>query len=205
MQYIIRGNNTDSIKEYIESKLDKLNKYINTDDLTATVVTKKEGRTQKIEVTIPTSSFTLRNECVDEDLYAAIDTVVDKLERQIRKNKDKINKKNNKKVIQDFEYLLEDEFQEEEKIVKRKKVELKPIDEEEAIIEMEMLGHSFFVYKDVDTNEICVIYKRKNGNSLWKKMKRFSKCLMFILAIITIRGLDTFALYGKLINFANEL
>lgn len=164
MQYIIRGNNTDSIKEYIESKLDKLNKYINTDDLTATVVTKKEGRTQKIEVTIPTSSFTLRNECVDEDLYAAIDTVVDKLERQIRKNKDKINKKNNKKVIQDFEYLLEDEFQEEEKIVKRKKVELKPIDEEEAIIEMEMLGHSFFVYKDVDTNEICVIYKRKNGN-----------------------------------------
>ena len=164
MQYIIRGNNTDSIKEYIESKLDKLNKYIDTDNLTATVVTKKEGRTQKIEVTIPTNSFTLRNECVDEDLYAAIDTVVDKLERQIRKNKDKINKKNNKKVIQDFEYLLEDEFQEEEKIVKRKKVELKPIDEEEAIIEMEMLGHSFFVYKDVDTNEICVIYKRKNGN-----------------------------------------
>lgn len=164
MQYIIRGNNTDSIKEYIESKLDKLDKYFNTDDLTATVVTKKEGRTQKIEVTIPTNSFTLRNECVDNDLYAAIDLVVDKLERQIRKNKDKINKKQNKKVIEDFDYLLEDEFQDEEKIVKRKKLELKPIDEEEAIIEMEMLGHSFFVYRDVDTNEICVLYKRKQGN-----------------------------------------
>ena len=164
MQYIIRGNNTDSIKEYIESKLEKLNKYFSADNLTATVVTKKEGRNQKIEVTIPTSSFTLRNECVNEDLYASIDGVVDKLERQVRKNKDKINKKNNKKIIEDFDYILEDEFQEEEKIVKRKKLELKPIDEEEAIIEMEMLGHSFFVYRDVDTDEICILYKRKNGN-----------------------------------------
>ena len=155
MQYIIRGNNTDSIKEYIESKLEKLNKYFSADNLTATVVTKKEGRNQKIEVTIPTNSFTLRNECVNEDLYAAIDNVVDKLERQVRKNKDKINKKNNKKIIEDFDYILEDEFQDEEKIVKRKKLELKPIDEEEAIIEMEML---------VDTNEICILYKRKSGN-----------------------------------------
>lgn len=164
MQYIIRGNNTDSIKEYIESKLDKLDKYFSSNDLTATVVTKKEGRTQKIEVTIPTNSFTLRNESVDEDLYAAIDNVIDKLERQIRKNKDKINKKQNKKVIEDFEYGLEEEFQDDEMIVKRKKLELKPIDEEEAIIEMEMLGHSFFVYRDADTNEICVLYKRKKGN-----------------------------------------
>ena len=160
MKYIIRGDNTESIKDYIESKLDKLNKYFNSDDITATIVTKKEGRKQKIEVTIPTSSFTLRNEVYDDDLYAAIDSVVDKLERQIRKNKDKINKRNNK----DFEVTLEDEFYEEEKVVKRKKVELKPIDEEEAILEMELLGHSFFVYKDVDTDNICVLYKRKNGN-----------------------------------------
>ena len=164
MEYIIRGDNTTSIKEYIESKLDKLSKYLDTDNLRATIVTKKEGRNQKIEVTIPTDSFTLRNESVNEDLYAAIDNVVDKLERQIRKNKDKINKKNNKKIIPDFDLMLEDEFEEEEHIVKRKSIELKPIDEEEAIIEMEMLGHSFFVYKDVDTNEVCVIYKRKNGN-----------------------------------------
>ena len=164
MQYIIRGDNTKSIKEYIESKLSKLDKYFNTDDYTATVLTKKEGRNQKIEVTIPTNSFTLRNESVNEDLYAAIDNVVDKLERQIRKNKDKINKKHNKKVIEDFELILEDEFIEEEKIVKRKKLDLKPIDEEEAIIEMEMLGHNFFVYKDAYSNKICVLYKRKSGN-----------------------------------------
>ena len=80
------------------------------------------------------------------------------------KNKEKINKKVNKTLINDFEYDLVDELSEEEKVVKRKNVELKPIDEEEAIIQMEMLGHSFFVYKDVSTNEVCVLYKRKNGN-----------------------------------------
>lgn len=164
MKYIIRGDNTNSIKEYIESKLDKLNKYFNSDNCTATVLTKKEGRNQKIEVTIPTDNFILRNEAVNEDLYAAIDNVSDKLERQIRKNKEKINKKQNKTVIKDFEFLLEDEFENDEKIVKRKKLELKPIDEEEAIIEMEMLGHNFFVFKDVDSEKICVLYKRKNGN-----------------------------------------
>ncbi len=164
MQYIIRGDNTKSIKEYIESKLSKLDKYLSNGNYTATILTKKEGRSQKIEVTIPTDTFTLRNESVNDDLYAAIDNVVDKLERQIRKNKDKINKKNNKKVIEDFELILEDEFVEDETIVKRKSLELKPIDEEEAIIEMEMLGHNFFVYKDMYTNKICVLYKRKNGN-----------------------------------------
>ena len=164
MKFIIRGDNTGAIKDYIESKLERLEKYLNQDDLQATVVTKKEGRNQKIEVTIPTDNFTLRNEATNEDLYAAIDNVVDKLERQIRKNKDKINKKNNKRVISDFEKMLEDEFEEEEIIVKRKKIELKPIDEEEAIIEMEMLGHSFFVYKDVESDKICVLYKRTNGN-----------------------------------------
>lgn len=164
MKYIIRGDNTKSIKEYIESKLDKLDKYFSENDYEASVLTKKEGRLQKIEVTIPTKSFTLRNEAIDEDLYAAVDNVIDKLERQIRKNKEKINNRNNRRVIDDFDALLEDEFYEEEKVVKRKKLELKPIDEEGAIIEMEMLGHNFYVFRDSDTDKICVLYKRKNGN-----------------------------------------
>lgn len=164
MKYIIRGDNTQSIKEYIELKLDRLDKYFNEKEYEASVLTKKEGRMQKIEVTIPTDTFTLRNEAVSEDLYAAIDDVIDKLERQIRKNKDKINKKNNRRIIDDFDALLEDEFYEVEKVVKRKKLDLKPMDEEEAIIEMEMLGHDFFVFKDSDTDKICVLYKRKNGN-----------------------------------------
>ena len=166
MKYLIRGDkyeNTNAIKEYIESKLCRLDKYIkDSDNLEAIVVTKKEGRRHKIEVTIPTKDFTLRNEVVDDDLYAAIDLVIDKLERQVRKNKEKLNKK--KKVIEDFEIDIEDSFMEEEVIVKRKSIELKPIDEEEAILQMELLGHNFFVYKDSETDKICVLYKRKNGN-----------------------------------------
>ncbi|MBR2603965.1 MAG: ribosome-associated translation inhibitor RaiA [Bacilli bacterium] len=166
MKYLIRGDkyeNTESIKEYIEAKLSRLDKYIkDSDDIEAVVLTKKEGRRYKIEVTIPTKDFTLRNEVTDDDLYAAIDLVIDKLERQVRKNKEKLNKK--KKVIEDFEIDIEDNFMEEEVIVKRKSIELKPIDEEEAILQMELLGHNFFVYKDSDTDKICVLYKRKNGN-----------------------------------------
>ena len=168
MKYIIRSakmENTDAIKEYIENKLARLDKYFqDSNEIEANVLTKVNGKKQTIEVTIPTKHFTLRNEETNEDLYAAVDKIVDKLERQIRKNKEKINKKVNKTLINDFEYDLIDELSEEEKVVKRKKVELKPIDEEEAIIQMEMLGHSFFVYKDVDTNEVCILYKRKNGN-----------------------------------------
>lgn len=168
MKYIIRSqkmDNTDSIKEYIESKLSRLDKYFGeSDDIEAYVVTKLNGRLQAIEVTIPTKHFTLRNEETNEDLYAAIDAIVDKLERQIRKNKDKINSRINKTFIQDFALDLQDEYEEEESIVKRKQVELKPIDEEEAIIQMNMLGHTFFVYKDVNTGSINVLYKRKDGN-----------------------------------------
>lgn len=168
MKYIIRcskGSNTEAIKSYVEEKINKLNKYFeNPEEIEAKILTKQDGRKQKIEVTIPTPHFTLRNEVVNDDLYAAIDTVSDKLERQLRKNKEKINKKINKMFIQDFQYELEDEYFEEEKVVKHKKVELKPIDEEEAIIQMNMLGHTFFVYKSKDTNNICVIYKRRDGN-----------------------------------------
>ena len=166
MKYLIRGDkyeNTEAIKEYIEAKLSRLDKYIkDSENIEAVVLTKKEGRRYKIEVTIPTKDFTLRNEVTDDDLYAAIDLVIDKLERQVRKNKEKLNKK--KKVIEDFEIDIEDNFIEEEVIVKRKSIELKPIDEDEAILQMELLGHNFFVYKDADTDKICVLYKRKNGN-----------------------------------------
>ena len=168
MKYIIRsqkGENTDSIKQYIESKLSKLDKYFeNSDEIEATVLTKIIGRNQIIEVTIPTKHFLLRNEESNEDLYAAIDKIVDKLERQIRKNKEKINSKIDKTFIKDFDYDLEDEYEENGSIVRRKQVELKPIDEDEAILQMEMLGHSFFVYKDVNSNKVCVVYKRKTGN-----------------------------------------
>ena len=168
MKYIIRSqkmDNTEAIKSYIESKLSKLDKYFEeNEDLVATVVTKLNGRNQVIEVTIPTRNFLLRNEEEHSDLYAAIDKIVDKLERQIRKNKEKINKRAEKTIIKDFDYDLQDEYEEDEIIVKRKKLDLKPMDEEEAFIQMDMLGHTFFVYKDINLDKICVIYKRKDGN-----------------------------------------
>ena len=171
MKYNIRGDKlvvTDAINNYVESKLDKLNKYFKEDDILANVLLRVRGTSQIIEVTIPTDKFILRSEEEDKDLYAAIDLVADKLERQIRKNKTRLNRQNIDNKYKDFNFdyeLTEDEeSNDNEKIVKRKNIEMKPMDEEEAILEMNLLGHSFFVYKDMHTNNICAVYKRKDGN-----------------------------------------
>lgn len=170
MKFNVRGDKlvvTDAIKDYIETKIGKLDKYFKEDSITANVLLKVRGNEQIIEVTIPTDNFILRSEEEHEDMYAAIDLVLDKLERQIRKNKTKLKKKNiNNKYKEfnfDFELPTEDE-EEVNTIVKRKSIEMKPMDEEEAILEMELLGHSFFVYRDMHSNELCVLYKRKDGN-----------------------------------------
>lgn len=168
MKYNIRGEKieiTDAIKTYIEDKINKLNKYFDdSEDLVANVLIKVRGKEQKMEITIPAHHFTLRSEEKHSDLYAAIDLTVDKLERQIRKNKTRINSKIKKNLIQNFEMELEDEYEEAEKVIKRKKIEMKPMDEEEAALQMDMLGHEFFVFKNTDTNSVCVMYKRKDGN-----------------------------------------
>ena len=118
-----------------------------------------------MEITVPAMHFTLRSEESHDDLYAAIDLTVDKLERQIRKNKTKINSKIKKNVIQNFELDLEDSFEDSEtEILKRKKVDMKPMSEEEAILQMNMLGHSFFVFKNAENSSICIVYLRKDGN-----------------------------------------
>lgn len=169
MKYNIRGDRmvvTDAIRDYAEEKLGRLEKYFKDDDITANVLTRVRGNSQIVEVTIPTSKFVLRSEEENEDLYAAIDLVSDKLERQIRKNKTRLNRNVKENVKEfNFDYVLEDvEEEAKERIVKRKNIEMKPMDEEEAILEMELLGHSFFVYKDMDTNNTCVLYKRKDGD-----------------------------------------
>ena len=169
MRYIIRGEKveiTDSIKTYIKEKINKLDKYFEEpNEINAMVVIKVRGKEQKIEITIPTVHYTLRSEESHDDLYAAMDLTVDKLERQIRKNKTKINSKIKKDLIKNFEFDLADDFEDDNmKILKRKKVDAKPMDEEEAILQMNMLGHSFFVFKDVDTGGISVVYERKDGN-----------------------------------------
>ena len=168
MRYNIRGEKlvvTDAIRDYVKEKLGKLDKYLNGDDITANVLVKVRGNLQIVEVTIPTSKFILRSEEEHNDLYAAIDLVSDKLERQIRKNKTRLNRNVKESVKEfNFDYELLEEEEGKEKIVKRKSLEMKPMSEEEAILEMELLGHSFFVYKDMDTNSVNVIYKRKDGD-----------------------------------------
>lgn len=170
MKYNIRGDKmvvTDAIKNYTMEKLDRLNKYFNDEDITANVLTKIRGNKQIVEVTIPIDKLILRSEESNDDLYAAIDLVSDKLERQIRKNKTKLkkqNKVNNKYEYLNFDYEVKDNEEENNKIVKRKKFDTKPMDEEEAILEMELLGHNFFVYKDMHSDNVNVLYKRNDGN-----------------------------------------
>lgn len=169
MKINIRGNKieiTDSIRNYIEEKIGKLDKYFDRpEDISANVVIKENGIFQKIEVTIPIKKAILRGEESDRDLYAAIDFVSDKLERQIRKNKTKMRHKNNKENYDLFiDFEVSEEEQETSKIVKRKEVDTKPMDEEEAILQMDLLGHDFFIFKNIDTDNISVVYKRKDGN-----------------------------------------
>ena len=170
MKYNIRGDKlvvTDAINSYVEGKLGKLDKYFRNDEIRANVLLKVRGANRQIiEVTIPTEKFILRCEEENNDLYAAIDLCVDKLERQIRKNKTKLKRHVTKEKNKDinFEFELEENEDIDEAIVKRKKIDTKPMDEEEAILEMELLGHDFFVFKNTNTESVCVVYKRKSGD-----------------------------------------
>lgn len=169
MKLNIRGDKleiTEAIRDYVESKLGRLDKYFKNSDINANILLKVRGNRQIIEVTVPTDKYILRSEEEHNDLYAAIDLVVDKLEGQIRKNKTKLKKQNidNKYREFNFDYEIDEEEENDDMIVKRKEIEMKPMDSEEAILEMELLGHSFFVYKDVDSGNINVLYKRKDGN-----------------------------------------
>ncbi|MBP3765692.1 MAG: ribosome-associated translation inhibitor RaiA [Bacilli bacterium] len=166
MKFNIRGSKidvTDAINNYIETKLARLNKYFkDSGDITANVLIKTQGINQRIDVTIPIKRVILRSEEVDKDLYAAIDKVTDKLERQIRKNKTRNMRVKEAIALVDFETTKEEDI--EESIVKRKTLNLKPMNEEEAILQMNLLDHPFFVFKNADTDTMSVLYKRKDGN-----------------------------------------
>ena len=166
MKYKILGNKidvTEAIDSYIKEKLSRLDKYLDdNDEVEAKAVISTKGKDQKVEVTIWSGKYNIRAEETNEDLYSAMDLVIDKLERQFKKYKGKITSKKVKMaVMPEIEDLLEED---EQKIVRRKEVFLKPIDEEEAITQMELLGHTFFVFKNVDTDKINVVYKRNDGD-----------------------------------------
>ncbi len=173
MEIFVRGDKievTKAIQDYAKEKIGRIEKYLgDSERVRATVVVSVKGHNQKVEVTIPLKSIILRAEETKDDLYAAIDVVSEKLERQIRKNKTKlISKKMKEKLDKELVYAeidsIEDEEEENEKIVKRKTVEVKPMSEEEAILQMELLEHQFYIFKDAETNKYAVVYKRKEGN-----------------------------------------
>ena len=160
MKYSIRGEKlevTDSIREYVMDKLNKMEKYFDDpNSVSVKILFRVRGREQKIDVTINSRGYDLRAEVSHSDMYAAIDLAVDKLERQIRKHKTKMMSRERAQIV------YEDDIYEEESydVIKRKKVYLKPMDEEEAIVQMEMLGHTFYIFKDIETETVKVLYKR---------------------------------------------
>jgi len=166
MEYVIRGEKiqvTEAIKSYLKEKIGKIDKYFeNPEEVKANILVRIRGKEQIVEVTIPIKKIVLRCEERDEDLYKAIDLVSDKLERQLRKNKTKILKQK-KDVTKNISLDNIDPIEEKSKIVKRKQIEMKPMNEDEAILQMELVDHDFFVYKDVETKTVNIIYKRKDG------------------------------------------
>ncbi|VLK00725.1 ribosome-associated protein [Streptococcus pneumoniae] len=169
IKYSIRGENlevTEAIRDYVVSKLEKIEKYFQPEqELDARINLKVyREKTAKVEVTIPLGSITLRAEDVSQDMYGSIDLVTDKIERQIRKNKTKIERKNKVATGQLFtDALVEDSNVVQSKIVRSKQIDLKPMDLEEAILQMDLLGHDFFIYVDVEDQTTNVIYRREDG------------------------------------------
>lgn len=156
---------TKAMLDYIEQKLAKLEKYLDKpESVTMNVIIKVKGIQKRIEVTSLTRKFTIRAEEIHSDYYAAVDLVFDKLERQIVKNKNKINDKYKHLEMTGFTKEIEPKPNcDDVKIVKRKNIEMKPMDEEEALLQAELLNHDFFIFNNIEEDCVSVIYKRKDG------------------------------------------
>ncbi|KJS19061.1 MAG: hypothetical protein VR72_20195 [Clostridiaceae bacterium BRH_c20a] len=169
MKIIVKGKNfevTPALKEYVEKKVSKIEKYFEGELREATVTLVVERELHRIEVTIPIDGYILRGEEETTDMYNSIDNVVDKLERQVRKYKTRINRKIKTLSVLDLVpngNFVPDE-QQEPRVVRTKHFALKPMPEEEAILQMDLLGHNFFVFLNAETDEVNVVYRRKDGN-----------------------------------------
>lgn len=167
MRITITGRNlelTDGLKGAVEDKLGKLEKYFNPDtDIFVTLSVEKER--QKIEVTIPVKGNIIRSEQVSNDMYVSIDLVEEIIERQIKKYKNKLIDQKQSAGFFKQEFIEKDYMDDEEvKIIRTKKFDIKPMYPEDACVQMELLGHSFFVFFNAETEQVNVVYKRK-GNT----------------------------------------
>lgn len=167
MKVIVSGKNmtvTDSLREGVESKFMKFDKYFKT-DIEAHVTLSYQKDRQIVEVTVPLKQGVMfRAEEFSDDMYTSIDKVIDKLKKQIDKHKTKIEKRYKKHDTIRFENIPDTNGEAiEQKIVKTKQFSLKPMDAEEAVLQMEMLGHDFYVFMNHESEEINVVYIRKDG------------------------------------------
>ena len=172
MQITLRGKNidlTDALRDYVEKRLGKFDKYFQ-QPLVAQVTLSVERDRHIVEITIPVNDIVLRGEEATGDMYSSIDLVVEKIERQVHKYKTRINRKLRETGGKGLgELILEaasnnNNEAEDQRVVKTKRFPLKPMIVDEAIMQMNLVGHDFFVFANADTDEINVVYRRKDGD-----------------------------------------
>jgi len=166
MRFIITGRNidvTEGLRSAVEEKLGKLDRFFAPEtEVNVTLSVEKER--QKIEVTIPVKGNIIRSEQVSSDMYVSIDLVEEVIERQLKKYKNKIIDKHQNEAAFAKEFIDNDyEPTDDVKIIRTKRFGIKPMDPEEACVQMELLGHNFFVFCNAETDEVNVVYKRKGG------------------------------------------
>lgn len=157
---------TNALKERVENKLGKFDRYF-APDTEAHVMLNVEKDRHIIEVTIPFGNgVILRSEEATEDMYTSIDLLIEKMEKQIHKQKSRLEKKMKEASIRFDSYDSEVSYEQDSeiKVVRKKRFAIKPMNEEEAVMQMELLGHNFYVFQNADSDEVNVVYKRKQGN-----------------------------------------
>ena len=164
MKFAIYGENvtvTDAIREKIEDRLSQLSKYVVIDEAqSARVTVKIHGDALKVEVNVPTKVGLMRSEVVHQDFSTAVDLAIDKLEDQIRRQKGRLSRRHKESLAETF---YEDSSEEMDTPVRTKTIYADEMILDEAIMRMEMLSHSFFIYKDADSEKLAVVYKRNDG------------------------------------------
>ncbi len=167
MNFILSGKNielTPALKQKVVKKLGKLEKFFKPETEVHVTLNVEKSR-HIVEVTIPFNGMLIRAEDSTNDMYASIDNVLDKIEGQIRRNKTRLQKQIREGLNPDYFAVGEDSAAEDEfKIVRTKKFSIKPMDEQEAVLQMNLLGHDFYMFENSETNRINVVYKRKDGN-----------------------------------------
>lgn len=154
-------NDYSNVKNEVEERFGKLEKYF-TDDSTATVSFSEEGTAKKVEITVRVKNNVLRSEVTDMDLRTAADKSIDRIEKQLIKHKEKLRKRNNDSIR--FENIVGYEINDVHNIVRNKKFKVQPMTQDEACFQLELLEHEFYVFLNEDNENVCVVYKRKDGD-----------------------------------------